>query len=235
MSSAGIPDLVELLNTLSSSLNVFYPLIKRDLHACCRALVFSERLYEATFSRTKPWHRFVTSIWLSRTGAAGVKFVVSDSSLPSPPSGLTVALEDEERKACSRTFVSSVTCTQLLWDPFSLKTLSQLRLVLSSSPFASPGYVFLSPINWPVLLRLAISVKYAIPWNNKLLAGENLRLGHDVLALSMQGRDTLCSSSIHMKDLHRPPKGHFTSHALNIYSRAPPLPPPPPSLQYLTL
>lgn len=151
MSGASIPDLVELLNTLPASLNVFYPLIKRDLPGCS-ALVFSESLYEAMFSHIKPWHSFVISIWPSRTGAAGVKFVVSNSSLPSPPSELTVVLEDEDKKACCRTslYIERASPQSVHWtfprqsssmvfvhQLIFLKMISQLRLILSSSPFVS--------------------------------------------------------------------------------------------------
>lgn len=176
------------------------------------------------FSHTEPWHSFVISIWLSRTGAAGVKFVVSDSSLPSPPSKLTVALADEKKKARCSTFVSSVASVCSL-NFCGIRSLS--KWVHSHGSFCLPRPLFawntsLYPINKTCPITSVNSndclVKYALHRNNKPLAGENHRFGHYVLPLCMHGWDTLCSSSIRMKDVRQPPKGHFTSHALNICS-----------------
>lgn len=100
--------------------------------------------------------------------------------------------------------------------------ISQLRLILSSSPFVSLK-------KRPSPATTAASY-YVLAVRRQWLSGN---IGHYVslqCTLCVRGWNTLCSSSIHIKDMRQPPKGHFTSHALNSHSgfqSSAPAPPPP--------
>lgn len=86
---------------------------------------------------------------------------------------------------------------------------SQLRLILSSSPFVSLK-------KRPSPATTAASY-YVLAVRRQWLSGN---IGHYVslqCTLCVRGWNTLCSSSIHIKDMRQPPKGHFTSHALNSW------------------
>lgn len=97
--------------------------------------------------------------------------------------------------------------------------ISQLRLILSSSPFVSLK-------KRPSPATTAVSY-YVLAVRRQWLSGN---IGHYVslqCTLCVRGWNTLCSSSIHIKDMRQPPKGHFTSHALNSYSGFQSSAPPP--------
>lgn len=89
--------------------------------------------------------------------------------------------------------------------------ISQLRLILSSSPFVSLKK------NVPLPQQQLCAITFWQCDGNGCLAILVIK-SRCSAPLCVRGWDTLCSSSIHMKDMRQPPKGHFTSHALNSYS-----------------
>lgn len=176
MSSAGIPDLVELLNTLSASLNVFYPLIKRDLPGC-RVLVFSPSLYEAVFSHAEPWHSFVISVWLSRTGAAGVKFVVRAED--EERGGLLQKLHVQRHLKSSALYICGICSLSKRFHSYAMYCRPHPILLAWNTPHQQP-----CPITSMTVWQLHRNMPFTGTTN--CLAGENQRLGRCVLPLCMQ-------------------------------------------------